>query len=129
MSRERARFRGHAFLQIAVAAQTNAMLIEDAMVARVESRRRHFHRHRDAGGVTDALAERPGRAFDSRRLKKFGVSRRFGMQLPETLDLRHRQVVAAEMEPRIKEHAAVPGRENEVIAIDPARLAGVVLEG
>src|ERR1051325_7633858 len=122
MSRERARFRGSPFPQIAVAANTNKMLIEDAMVARVESRRRHFHRHRDAGRITDALAERPGRAFDTGCLEKFRVPRSFGMQLPETFDLRHRQIVAAQVKPSVKEHAAVPGGENEVIAIDPARL-------
>ena len=50
------------------------------------------------------------------------------MQLPEAFDLRHRQIVAAHMQPGVKEHAAVPGRENEIIAADPARLVGIVFE-
>ena len=53
---------------------------------------------------------------------------RLAVQLPETLDLRHRQIVAAQMQPGIKEHAAVTGGENEVIAIDPARLVGVMFQ-
>src|ERR1700704_5884736 len=50
------------------------------------------------------------------------------MQLPETFDLRHGQIVAAQVEPGVKEHAAVPGRENEIIAADPTRLIGVMFK-
>src|SRR6266404_2732222 len=50
------------------------------------------------------------------------------MQLPETLDLRHGQIVAAQVEPGVKEHAAVSGRENEIIATDPTRLIGVMFK-
>src|ERR1700682_1756038 len=51
------------------------------------------------------------------------------MQLPEPLHLRHGQIVAAQVEPGVKEHAAVPGRENEIIAADPTRLIGVMFKG
>src|SRR5437667_67340 len=64
----------------------------------------------------------------SRRLAKFGMSRRFRMQLPEAFDFRHRQIVAAHVQPGVEEHAAVPGGENEDIAIDPTRLVGIVSE-
>ena len=57
------------------------------------------------------------------------MSRRLAVQLPETLDLRHRQIVAAQVQPGVKEHAPVTGRENEIVAINPARLIGVVPEG
>ena len=50
------------------------------------------------------------------------------MQLPETFDFRHRQIVAAHVQPGIKEHAAVPAGENEDVAIDPARLVRIVPE-
>ena len=36
--------------------------------------------------------------------------------------------IAGEMQPRIKEHRAVAGRENEAVAIEPAGLIGIVLE-
>src|SRR2546423_14471970 len=102
------------------------MLIENAVLAGVESRCRHFHRDRDSYGVGDALAKRTGRTLHSRRLKKFRMARRFRMQLAETFDLRHWQIVAAHMEPGVKKHAAVTGREDEVIAPDPTGLIGIV---
>src|SRR6266404_4829778 len=107
MSGERTRFRRHAFLQTTVARQTNAVLIENAMLAGVESRRRHLHRDRNADRVANALSKRTGGTLNSRRFKKFRMSRRFGMQLPETFDLRHRQIVAAHVQPRVKEHRTV----------------------
>ena len=128
MPGERARLRRHAFLHATVARQTNHMLIENPVLGGVETRRRHFACHRDADRVADALAERTGRAFDARRFKKFRMARRLGMQLPETLDLRHRQIVAAHVQPGVKEHAAVTGRENEIVATDPARLFGIMFE-
>ena len=127
MSGERARFRRHAFLQTTVASETNAMLIENAVLTGVESRCRHFHRDRNPDRIANALSERTRRALHSRCFKKFRVARRFRMQLPETFDFRHRQIVAAHMKPGVKKHAAVTGRENEVIAPDPARLIGIML--
>ena len=127
MPGERARFRGHAFLQTAVACETNAVLVENSVLACVESRRGHFHRDRDADGIANALPQRPGRAFDSRRFKKFRVPRGFAVQLTEAFDFFHRQIVAAQVQPSVKEHAAVPGGEDKIITADPARLIGVVL--
>ena len=53
---------------------------------------------------------------------------RFAVQLPEAFDLRHRQIVAAQVQPGVEEHGAVSGGENEVVATDPARLVGIVFE-
>ena len=50
------------------------------------------------------------------------------MQLPEPFDFRHREVVTAHVQPGVKEHTAVPGREDEDIAIDPARLIRIVFQ-
>src|SRR5256885_1132687 len=103
------------------------MLVENSVLTGVETRRRHFHRDRNPHRVANALPERSGRAFYSWRFKKLRVTRCFRMQLPEAFDLRHRQIVTAQVEPGVKKHAAMPGRENEVIAPDPARLVGIVL--
>ncbi len=89
MSGEGTRFRRHAFLHAAVSRQTNAMLIENAVLGSVESRRRHFHRDRDPDRIADTLPKRTSGAFNARRVAKFGMSRRFRMQLPETFDFRH----------------------------------------
>ena len=56
MPGERARLRGHAFLQTAVAREANDVLIENAVLGGVETRRGHFRGHRDADRVADALA-------------------------------------------------------------------------
>ena len=125
---ERARLRGNAFLQTAVAGETNDVLIENHVLVRVETRGRHLRRHRHADRIRDALSERAGGAFDARRFKKFRMARRLAVQLPEAFDFLHRQIVAAQVQPRVKEHAAVARGENEIIAADPARLVGVVFE-
>ena len=67
MPGERARFRRHAFLQTTITRQTKNMLIENAMLAGVEMRLRHFRCHRHTNRVANTLPERTGRAFDSRR--------------------------------------------------------------
>ena len=54
------------------------------------------------------------------------MTRRFGVQLSEAFDFLHRQIVTAQIQPGVKEHAAVPGGENEVIAANPARLVGIM---
>jgi hypothetical protein len=105
------------------------MLIENLVLIGIETRRSHFCRHRNAHCVAHALAEWPGRAFHSGSFAKLRVARRLGMQLPEPFYFRHGQVVAAHVQPRVKEHAAVPAREDEDIAIDPARLVRAVFQG
>ena len=119
---------GNAFLETAVASEADNMLIENHVLRRVETSRSHLRRHRDPDGVADALPERAGGAFNARRFKKFRVARRLAVQLTEAFDFLHRQIVSAQMQPRVKEHAAVAGGENKVIAPDPTRLFRIVFE-
>ena len=128
VSGERTRFGRHAFLQTTIARETNAMLIENAVFWRVEARGRHFHCNGNSNRVSNALTKRTSRALDSWSFKKLRMTGRFGVQLPETLDFRHRQIVAAHVQPGVKKHAAVPRREHEIIAANPTRLVGIVLE-
>ena len=125
---EGARFRTHPFLQTTVTGETDHVLIENLVLLGVETRCRHFHRDGDADRIAHALTKRAGRALDSRCFEEFRVPGRFRMQLAETFELLHRQVVAAQVQPGVKKHRAVPSRENEVISIDPARLIRIVLE-
>ena len=129
MAGERARFRRDAFLQATIAGETDDVLIENHVLRRVESRGGHLRRHGHADGVRHPLAERAGGAFHAGRFEELRVARRLAVQLAEALDLLHRKVVAAQVQPGVKKHAAVAGREDEVIAADPARLVRVVLEG
>src|SRR5262249_18187026 len=104
------------------------MLIKNPMLSGIEPRRSHVRRNGHTNRIAYALAERPGGAFHSRCVAKFRMSRRFRMKLPESFDFRHRQIVAAHMQPSKKEHAAMPRGEHEDIAIDPARLVWIVSE-
>src|SRR5260370_38361370 len=97
MTGESACFRGNALLHAAVACETNHMLIENSVLASVESRRGHFHRDCDSGGVANALPKRASRAFHTRCLAKFRGSRRFAVELPETFDFRHCQIVSCQV--------------------------------
>src|SRR5438874_2375059 len=128
MGRERACFRGHAFLETTITRQTKNMLIENAMVAGVEMRGRHFCRHCHTNRVANALPQRASRTLDSRRFKKFWMSRRFRMQLTKIFDVLDRNVVPAQVQPGIQKHAAVSGGKNEIVAIDPAGLIWIVSE-
>ena len=123
---ERARLGCDALLHVAVTAQTDHVLVENSVLIGVEPRRSHVRCQGHANRVAHALTKRSGGAFHSGRLAKFGVSRRFGVQLPEAFDFRHRQIVAAHVQPGVKEHAAVTGREHEDIAIDPAWLVRII---
>src|SRR5439155_21603016 len=116
MSRDGACFRGNALLHAAVACQTNHMLIKNSVFISVEARRGHFHRDCDPSGVADALSKWSSRAFHTGCFAKFGMPWRFRVQLPEALDFRHGQIVAAEMQPGVEKHAAVAGGEKKLIA-------------
>ena len=128
MAGERARLRGNAFLETTVSRQTNDMLIENPVLGRVETRRRHLRRHRNSDGVAHPLSERASRAFHTGRFKELRVAGCLAVQLPEALDLVHGEVVPAQMQPGVKEHTAVTRRENEVVPSNPARFLRVMFE-
>src|SRR5262249_21216195 len=104
------------------------MLIENFVLVRIETRGCHSCGHGNSNCGANALAEWSRRGFHSWRLPKFRVPRRSGMQLPEPFDLRHGQIIAAHVQPCVKKHAAMPAREDEDIAINPARLIRIVFQ-
>src|SRR5262249_1270276 len=113
-------------LHVAVTAETDDVLVENFVLSGVKPRRSHVRCYGHANRVAYALAERPGGAFHSGRVAKFRVPGRLRMQLSETFNFRHRQIIAAHVQPSVKEHAAVPGGEHEDIAINPARLVRII---
>ena len=48
------------------------------------------------------------------------------VELPKRFDLLQRQIVTAEVQPAVKEHRAVTGREDETVAIQPTRIRRIV---
>ena len=77
MTSQRTCLGGDALLHVAVAAQTDNVLIENFVLVSVEPRGGHLCRHGNANRVANTLTKRPRRAFHSRRLAKFRVARRF----------------------------------------------------
>ena len=128
MAREGADLGGNALLQTTIARETNDVLIENFVLVRIETCRRHFRRDRHTDRIAHALAERARGAFDARRLKKFRMARGFAVQLTKSFDLIHREVVTAQMQPRVEKHAAVTGRQNKIIATDPAGLVRIMFQ-
>jgi len=86
-------------------------------------RKRHADRSRDA------LAERTGRRFDTRRMTVFRMTRRFRTPLSERLELLNRNVaVARQIQQCVKQHRAVPGRQNKPVPVGPRRIGRVEFE-
>ena len=85
------------------------------------------HRHADCHG--QALTQRAGGAFDPGQLGIFGVAGTGAVQLAEIADVIHRRRgVAGQVQQRIDQHRAMPGREHEAVAIGPFRGGGIELE-
>src|SRR5207253_9200711 len=106
MPGEGACLRSNALLRAAIACQTNDMLIENSVLISVEARRGHFHCGCNAGGVADALSKWSSRAFHTGCFAKFRMSSRFRVQFPQAFDLRHWQIVTADVHLVRYQHAA-----------------------
>jgi len=110
---------GHALLQAAVAGEADDMVIEDGVAGGVEAGHGHPGGDGVADGVGHALAERAGGRLDARRPDVLGMARGERAGLAELLQFVQRQRVTGQMEPSVEEHRAVPGREDEAVAVDP----------
>ena len=88
-----------------------------------------FLGHGKPHGVGNALTERAGGGFDARCMAVFGMARGDRTPLAEIAELVERHLgVAGEMQERIKQHRAVPGREDETVAIRPVGGGGIEFE-
>src|SRR5437762_8257361 len=128
MSGERTRFGRDAFLHVTIAREANNMLVENLVLIGVEPGGRHFRGYCDSNGISNALTKRASGALHAGRVAEFRMSRCFAVQLAEPFDVRHWQIVSAQVQPRIEKHAAVSGGEHEIVPADPAWLVGIMLE-
>ncbi len=109
--------------QVAVGGDDIGVMV-DKVVAELSVHQPLGERHAD--GRREPLAERAGGGLDARRMAIFGVACRLRAELAEALDLGDRHIlVAEEIERRIKQHRAVPGGEDEAVAVRPVRIGGV----
>ncbi len=120
------RFVADAFHQAAIAGDHIGVVVDEP-VAEAGGEVALGQRHADRVG--QPLAERPGRGLDPERMTVFGMARRAGAELPEAAQLVQGHVrIAGEIEQRVEQHRAVPGREHEPVAVGPIRMLRVVLQ-
>jgi hypothetical protein len=126
MPGERGRLVADALHEVAVGGEHVGVVV-DGLVAELGVEDALREREPDRRG--DALAERPGRRLDPGRHEALRVARRLRVELAEALQLVDRDALdAREVEERVEQHRAVPGRQHEAVAVEPVRVGGVVLE-
>ena len=91
-----------------------------AVVALGEEALGHRHPHR----VGEALPERPGGDLHAGGVPALGVPRGARAPLAELLQVLERELVAAEVQQRVQQHARVPGAQHEAVAVAPGGLRG-----
>ena len=97
-AREAADLVRNAFHQATIAEKHIGVMIDHVKAVNIECAREFALGNRHADRVGQPLTERPGGGLDTRGDTDFRMPRRFGMQLPEVLDLFHRQVVTGQMQ-------------------------------
>ena len=126
MSGERHGFMADPFHQVAVGAQHVSIMIDDVL-AEFRCQQPLGKRHSDRGG--DALPKRAGGGFDTGGDEILRMSRSFGAELTEILELIERHVlVAGQVKQRIEQHRTVPGRKDKAVAVRPTGVGGVELQ-
>ena len=123
---QRAGFVRNAFHQAAVAEEHVGVVIDDVEAVAVELGGEHLLGQRHAHRVGQALAERSGGRFHAGRVTVFGVPRCLAVQLAELLDVVDRQVVAGQVQQRVKQHRPVAVRQHEPVAVGPLGILRVV---
>ena len=126
MPGERDRLLADAFHQAAVAGYTIGEVVDDCVT---EPRIDEAFGQRHADGIGETLTQRPRRRLDAGCVAVLGVARRLGAELAEVGELVHRHArIAGQMQQRIEQHRAVPGGEDEAIAVRPIGGRGVELQ-
>ena len=123
---QRAHFMADALHQAAVAQEHIGMVVDHLEAGPVELRGQHLLGQRHADRVGQTLAQRSGGGFNAWRETVFRVTGGPGMQLPETPDLRHWQVIAGQVQQRVQQHRRVAIGQHEAVAVDPVRVGRVV---
>src|SRR6202044_110928 len=85
-------------------------------------------RQRHADGHGESLSERTGSRLDAERGLVLGVTGCAAAELAEVLDLLQPERVARQVQKGVQKHRAMPIREHETVAVDPQRVARIVLQ-
>jgi len=118
----------HAFHQAAIADENPRPVVDHLVARAVERCGEKLLRKRHAHGVGEALAQRAGGGLDAEVRLDLGMARGVRAELTEVLQLLEVERIARQVQQRVKQHRTVAVRQHEAVAIDPLRVAGVVLE-
>ncbi len=128
-SGQRAGFMADALHQAAVAGEDVGVVIQQREAVTVEGRGQQALGDGEADRHAEPLTQRTGGALDAVRVLVLRVAGRLAVQLAEVLDLVQRHVgIAAQVQDRVQQHRTMPVGENEAIAVEPVRIAGIVAE-
>ncbi len=117
------RFLRYALHQVAVGGEHIGVMIDNFLAVLGGE---HLLGEREADRRRDALAERSRRGLDALGVEILRMARRQRSQLAEVLELVERHVcIAGQIQQRIQQHRAVPGGQDEAVAIRPSRIGGV----
>ena len=114
--------------QAPVAREDPGAMVDDLVPRPVEARRERALDDGHAHRVREPLAERAGGGLHAGGQAELRMAGGAGMELAEALDLRHRQVVAREVQQGVDQHRAVAVREHEAVPVRPRGVRGVVAE-
>ncbi|VUS83581.1 hypothetical protein SB6422_02459 [Klebsiella huaxiensis] len=78
---------GDTFHHAAIAHEGVSEVVNNVVARTVELRRQRFLRNRHTHRIGNTLTQRTGSGFNTRGVTHFRVTRRFGMQLAEALQI------------------------------------------
>src|ERR1700680_3633202 len=90
MSREGSGFRRYSFHEVAISTDRVGVEVENFKTRAIEIFRQPFARNGHPHAITRPLPQRPGRGFHPGSYVRLRMSRRLAADLPEALDLLHR---------------------------------------
>ena len=125
-ARKRSRLMRDAFHQVAVSAQYIRVVVDDVVRIAVINRRQMFFGSRNSHRHAESLTKRTRCHLNPRRVATLWMARRMGAILPELLELRHRQIVARQVQRTIQHRRRMPIRQHKAVPIDPLRVARIV---
>ena len=111
--------------QVPVAHDAEDPVAEHRVAGAVEPGLGHLRRDRHADARREPLPERPRRRFDPWRVPVLRVPGRAAPPLAELREVLDRQPVTRQVQQRVEEHRAVPGRQDEAVPVGPLGRAGV----
>ena len=116
---ERRRFLADALHHVAVRADRVDVVIDELPAGAVEAVRQEALGDRHADRVCESLPERAGRDLDARGVSALGVPGRARPPLAELLEVVEAEVVTAQVQQRVLQHARVAGAQHEAVAAGP----------